>query len=139
LTVSVWVLFKLGRNDEALAQLRRAVDLIKDDADPCAATLADVLLKVGKTEEALTVLHHASELEPGNKRFPKKLQKLKAISSRCTSFGRRDKPGSPKGCGAGNRGVIPQTKMLSGHRRLLLPGALPVSTPVESATALVVA
>src|ERR1039458_6362186 len=70
-----WVLFKLGRNEEALVQLRRAVDLIKDDATLCGH-LADVLLKVGKTEEALAVLHHASELDPVNKEISEKFQKL---------------------------------------------------------------
>jgi Flp pilus assembly protein TadD len=75
-----WVLFKLGRNEEALVQLRHAVDLIKDDATLCGH-LADVLLKVGKTEEALSVLRHASELEPGNKEISDKLQKLKSNQS----------------------------------------------------------
>ena len=71
-----WVLFKLGRNEEALVQLRHAVAVIKDDAT-LQGHLADVLLKVGKTEEALAVLRYAHDLEPNNAEISEKLQQLK--------------------------------------------------------------
>ena len=75
-----WVLFKLGRNEDALVQLQHAVDLIKDDPT-LLGHLADVLLKLGKTGEALTVLQHANGIEPDNKDISEKLQKLKGNQS----------------------------------------------------------
>ena len=75
-----WVLFRLGRDEEALVQLRRAVGFIKDDAI-VFSHLADVLLKLGKTDEAITFLRHANTLEPDNKEISEKLQKLKGDQS----------------------------------------------------------
>jgi Flp pilus assembly protein TadD len=75
-----WALFKLGRNEEAVVQLRHAVELLKDEAD-VYGHLADVLLKLGKPDEALTALRRANELEPDNKEISEKLQKLKSNQS----------------------------------------------------------
>jgi tetratricopeptide (TPR) repeat protein len=75
-----WALFKLGRNEEAVVQLRHAVELLKDEAD-VYGHLADVLLKLGKPDEALTALRRANELEPDNKEISEKLQKLKGNQS----------------------------------------------------------
>jgi tetratricopeptide (TPR) repeat protein len=70
-----WVLFRLGKSDEALVQIRRAAELIKDDAT-ILDHLADVLLKSGKREDAISVLRRASELEPENKAISEKLERL---------------------------------------------------------------
>jgi tetratricopeptide (TPR) repeat protein len=71
-----WVLFKLGRNDEALVQMRRAVEYMKDD--PVVLDhLAEVLLKLGKTDEAINILREANKLEPDNKDISGRLQQLK--------------------------------------------------------------
>ena len=75
-----WVLFRLGRTEDALVQLRHAVELIKDDAI-LYDHLADVLLKLGKTDEALIALRHAKELDPENKGISEKLEKLNANQS----------------------------------------------------------
>ncbi|HVM61896.1 MAG TPA: tetratricopeptide repeat protein [Verrucomicrobiae bacterium] len=70
-----WVLFKLGRNDEALVQMRRAVAAMKDD--PVVLDhLAEVLLKAGKTDEAINILREASKIEPDNKDISNRLQQL---------------------------------------------------------------
>lgn len=70
-----WVLYRLGRYDEALAQMRRATSLITDDAT-VFDHLADVLLKVGKRDEALQQLQRAIKLDPENKEMAEKLKKL---------------------------------------------------------------
>ena len=70
-----WVLFKLGRYEEALPHLRRAADLMKDDAVPLDH-LADTLLKLGKRDEASARLKHAVQLDPKNQALADKLQKL---------------------------------------------------------------
>jgi tetratricopeptide (TPR) repeat protein len=70
-----WVLFKLGRNDDALVQMRHAVEYMKDDAT-VLDHLAEVLLKLGKTDEAISILRKASKLEPDNKDVSGRLQQL---------------------------------------------------------------
>jgi tetratricopeptide (TPR) repeat protein len=69
-----WVLYKLGRYEDALPQLRRAVTLITDD--PVVFDhLAEDLMKLGKRDEALHLWHRALQVEPGNKDIIEKLQK----------------------------------------------------------------
>lgn len=75
-----WVLFKLGRNDEALVQMRRAVEYMKDDAT-VLDHLAEVLLKLGKTDEAISILREANKIEPDNKDISGRLQQLKGNQS----------------------------------------------------------
>jgi tetratricopeptide (TPR) repeat protein len=70
-----WVLFKLGRNDDALVQMRRATEYMKDDAT-VLDHLAEVLLKLGKTDEAISILRKANKLEPDNKDVSGRLQQL---------------------------------------------------------------
>lgn len=81
-----WVLFKLGKNEEALVQLRHAADLMqkeksKDnplDDGTVFDHLAEVLLKLGKRDEAVRQLRHALQIEPNNKDIAEKLHKLTA-------------------------------------------------------------
>ncbi len=69
-----WVLYKLGRYEDALPQLRKAVALITDD--PVVFDhLAEDLIKLGKKDEALHLWHRALQVEPGNKDIIEKLQK----------------------------------------------------------------
>ena len=75
-----WVLYKLGRYEEAIIPLRRAVITI--DKDPVVLEhLADVLIKLGKTDEARTYLQRAHDLQPDNKEIAEKLQKLSGDQS----------------------------------------------------------
>lgn len=60
-----WVLYRLGRNEEALVQLRRAWSLAKD-AD-IAAHLGEVLWVTGRKDEARQYLQEAARLDPDNR------------------------------------------------------------------------
>jgi len=57
-----WVLYKLGRNEEALAELERAYALF-DDAE-VAAHIIEVLAVLDRREEALDVLEAAEAKQP---------------------------------------------------------------------------
>src|SRR5690606_25887601 len=60
-----WVLYRLGRHDEALVQLRRAHSLQKDAE--IAAHVAEVLWTGGEREEARRYFREALELDPDNR------------------------------------------------------------------------
>jgi tetratricopeptide (TPR) repeat protein len=70
-----WVLFKLGRPEEALPHLQRAAELVKDDA-VVFDHLAEVLLKLGKRDEAIAALKKAVAMDKDNKEFAEKLKRL---------------------------------------------------------------
>jgi tetratricopeptide (TPR) repeat protein len=74
-----WVYYKMGRYEEALPQLRRAVEVIEKDDKQQDATvldhLAEVLLKLGKRDEAIAEWRRALQVEPDNKQIAEKLQK----------------------------------------------------------------
>jgi tetratricopeptide (TPR) repeat protein len=57
-----WVLFKLGRHEEALAELQRAYDAFDDHE--VAAHLVEVLVALDRRDEALALLAAATEKEP---------------------------------------------------------------------------
>jgi tetratricopeptide (TPR) repeat protein len=59
-----WVLYRQGKYDEALTQLNRAYELLKDPE--VASHIAEVLWKLGRNDDALTTLDAANELFPGN-------------------------------------------------------------------------
>jgi tetratricopeptide (TPR) repeat protein len=77
-----WVYYRLGRYEEALPPLRRAVEMLdKEDKQEDATVLdhlAEVLLKLGKQPEAVEVLRRAVKLEPDNKGIAEKLEKYSA-------------------------------------------------------------
>lgn len=60
-----WVLYRLGRNEEALVQLRRAYTLARDAE--IAAHLAEVLWVMGRQDEARRYLDEATRLDPDNR------------------------------------------------------------------------
>lgn len=60
-----WVLFRLGRLDEALAQLRRAWSLQRDAE--VGAHLAEVLLAAGDAAQARDIYRQARALDAGNR------------------------------------------------------------------------
>ena len=76
-----WVLYKLGRPEDALPHLRKAAEQIKDDDAVVYEHLADVLLKLGKKAEAVDYLRKAVKHDPNNKDLAEKLQKLSGEKS----------------------------------------------------------
>jgi tetratricopeptide (TPR) repeat protein len=71
-----WVLYRLGRNDEALAELRRAFALQKDAE--IGAHLGEVLWVTGHKDEARRYFEEARKLDPDNRSLKRALQKTGA-------------------------------------------------------------
>ncbi|GAB3360774.1 tetratricopeptide repeat protein [Lysobacter tyrosinilyticus] len=69
-----WVLYRLGRKDEALAELRRAFALQKDPE--IASHVGEVLWDLGKKEEARKYFDEARKLDPENRALQRALQKV---------------------------------------------------------------
>ena len=74
-----WVLFQMGRYQEALPPIQRAVEMLQKEDQQDDATvldhLAEVLLKLDKREEALDAWRRAAKADPDNKEIAAKLQK----------------------------------------------------------------
>ncbi|AHE99335.1 hypothetical protein THITH_14800 [Thioalkalivibrio paradoxus ARh 1] len=62
-----WVLYRLGRLDEALVQLRRAYRLMQDGE--IASNLAVVLWELGERDESMAVIEEALERDPDHERL----------------------------------------------------------------------
>ncbi|MGN7724416.1 tetratricopeptide repeat protein [Luteimonas sp. 22616] len=71
-----WVLYRLGRNDEALAELRRAFALQKDAE--IGAHLGEVLWVTGNKDEARKYFEEARKLDPDNRSLKRALEKTGA-------------------------------------------------------------
>lgn len=71
-----WVLYRLGRKDEALVQLRRAYTLMKDPE--IAAHLGQLLWEKGQHEEARKLFDEARKLDPDNRSLQRALEKTGA-------------------------------------------------------------
>ena len=71
-----WVLYRLGRNAEALVELRRAFVLQKDPE--IAAHIAEVLWFSGKQEEARRFFDEAGKLDPESRSLQRALEKTGA-------------------------------------------------------------
>ncbi len=71
-----WVLFRLGRNAEALDHLRRAYTLQKDP--DIASHLGLVLWVMGRKDEARRYFDEARKLDPGNGSLQRALQEVGA-------------------------------------------------------------
>lgn len=69
-----WVLYRLGRNKEALVQLRRAWTLAKDPE--IGAHLAELLWLAGQHDEARAVLEQARALDPENRAVQRASEKM---------------------------------------------------------------
>lgn len=59
-----WVLYRLGKHEEALAELKRAWAMLKDPE--VGAHVAEVLWKLGRLDEAIAILEEAEELDPAH-------------------------------------------------------------------------
>ncbi|WP_425480643.1 tetratricopeptide repeat protein [Lysobacter silvisoli] len=71
-----WVLYRLGRNQEALVELRRALTLQKDPE--IASHLAEVLWVSGQKDEARKYFEQARKLDPENRALKRALEKTGA-------------------------------------------------------------
>ncbi len=71
-----WVLYRLGRNDEALVQLRRAFTMQKDAE--IAAHLAEVLWVTGNKDEARKYFDESRRIDPENRSLLRALEKTGA-------------------------------------------------------------
>jgi len=69
-----WVLYRLGRNTEALEHLRRAWSLNKDPE--IAAHVGEVLWVLGKKDEARRFFDEARKLDPDNRALQRAIEKL---------------------------------------------------------------
>ncbi len=57
-----WVLYKLGRHEEGLAELQRAYDRMKDPE--VASHIVEVLAELDRRDEAMEILEHAEKQDP---------------------------------------------------------------------------
>ena len=71
-----WVLYRLGRSEEALVELRRAYARQKDAE--IAAHLAEVLWVLGRKDEARKYVDEARKLDPENRSLKRTLEKIGA-------------------------------------------------------------
>lgn len=71
-----WVLYRLGRNADALVELRRAFAIQKDPE--IAAHIGEVLWVMGQKEEARRWFDEARKLDPDNRSLKRALQKTGA-------------------------------------------------------------
>jgi tetratricopeptide (TPR) repeat protein len=69
-----WVLYRLGRLDEAVVKLREAYALFPDGE--IASNLAVVLWEIGEREESLAILDEALEREPDHERLQRVRRQL---------------------------------------------------------------
>ncbi|SEK61071.1 Tetratricopeptide repeat-containing protein [Pseudoxanthomonas sp. GM95] len=71
-----WVLYRMGRRDEALVQIRRAFTLMKDPE--IAAHLGQLLWEQGHKDEARKYFDEARKLDPENRSLLRALEKTGA-------------------------------------------------------------
>ncbi|WP_342317078.1 tetratricopeptide repeat protein [Lysobacter sp. FW306-1B-D06B] len=69
-----WVLYRLGRKEEALVELRRALTLQKDAE--IAAHLGEVLWDLGRKDEARKYFEQARKIDPDNRSLKRALEKI---------------------------------------------------------------
>ena len=69
-----WVLYRLGRKDEALTELRRAFALQKDPE--IGAHVGEVLWDLGRKDEARKYFEEARKLDPDNRALQRVLKKI---------------------------------------------------------------
>ncbi len=69
-----WVLYRLGRKQEALAQLKRAFALQKDAE--IAAHIGEVLWMLGRRQEARQYLDEAIRIDPENRSLKRTLERI---------------------------------------------------------------
>jgi len=71
-----WVLYRLGRNEDALVELRRAYSMMKDAE--VAAHIGEVLWVMGRHDEARKYFDEARGIDPENRSLIRALEKTGA-------------------------------------------------------------
>lgn len=71
-----WVLYRLGRNEDALVELRRAFSMMKDAE--VAAHIGEVLWVMGRHDEARKYFDEARGIDPDNRSLIRALEKTGA-------------------------------------------------------------
>jgi len=71
-----WVLYRLGRNEEALVELRRAFSMMKDAE--VAAHIGEVLWVMGRHDDARRYFDEARGIDPDNRSLIRALEKTGA-------------------------------------------------------------
>lgn len=74
-----WVLYRLGRHEEALVELRRAFALQKDAE--IAAHIAEVLWVLGRRDEARAFFERARGLDPDSRALERALQRTIGLNA----------------------------------------------------------
>ena len=69
-----WVLYRLGRKDDALTELRRAFALQKDPE--IGAHVGEVLWDLGRKDEARKYFEESRKLDPENRALQRALKKV---------------------------------------------------------------
>jgi Flp pilus assembly protein TadD len=69
-----WVLYRMGRYDDALTQIKKALTLINDDAT-VLEHLGDIQMAMGNTNEARSAWQEALRVDPKNEKVKAKLNK----------------------------------------------------------------
>ncbi|MDE6390208.1 MAG: tetratricopeptide repeat protein, partial [Duncaniella sp.] len=73
-----WVLYQLGRWEEARAQIDRAIELTGENPDESGAELldhaGDIYFRLGEREKALEFWRKALGLEPGSETIRQKIK-----------------------------------------------------------------
>lgn len=73
-----WVLYQLGRWEEARTQMDRALELTEDNPDELGAELldhaGDIYFRLGEQEKAMDFWRKALELEPGSQTIKRKIK-----------------------------------------------------------------
>ena len=87
-----WVLYRLGRIDDALVELRRAFALQKDAE--IAAHLGEVLWVAGRRDEARKYFDEAHKLDPANRALERALEKTGAPAPSGAPQTAPDQPGA---------------------------------------------
>jgi tetratricopeptide (TPR) repeat protein len=72
-----WVLYRLGRREEALTELRRAYTKQKDAE--IAAHVAEVLWVMGQKEEALKFFEESRKIDPENRSLKRAIEKTGVV------------------------------------------------------------
>jgi Flp pilus assembly protein TadD len=69
-----WVLYRMGRYNDALTQINKALTLIKDDAT-VLEHLGDIQMALGNADEARNAWQAALRVDPKNEKVKAKLNK----------------------------------------------------------------